>query len=362
MYKALMLLGAGVAVSALILAGCGGGGGKVADLSDPLCPTGGSRGAKVVAAQTATSPGSLIVFNTTWLPPKNEVYLYDRTTSTLDTLPNLNVGACPWNWRPSISADGRYIAFEGGPESPYDIHLYDRTTSSPVDLPGLNSTAGEGEPSISGDGRLIAFTSNRAKAASWRVYLYDRSTSRVSSLPRAGSEGDDSPSISADGRYIALTARCSRTEWKMVWDPYHQGWRKERVTTGWASVCLYSCANGRLEKLPGLASPAEPYPPTRDAAPSLSGDGRLIAFYSNRGNRNYIYLYDRNTSSLVDLPGLSANGYTSLRCEGGPDLSSDGRYITFDNDNVGGVFVYDRDAGSMVNLPGCPFGIYPELN
>jgi len=64
------------------------------------------------------------------------------------------------------------------------------------------------------------------------------------------------------------------------------------------------------------------------------------------------YLYDRNTSSLVSLPGLNSDGYDWEPC-----ITADGRYIAFSSSRAGGaggadVYLYDRAAQSLVAMPG----------
>jgi len=49
--------------------------------------------------------------------------------------------------------------------------------------------------------------------------------------------------------------------------------------------------------------------PSADMQPALSGDGRLVAFVSDRpggkGGRD-IYLFDRSAKKFLELPGLNS--------------------------------------------------------
>ena len=86
----------------------------------------------------------------------------------------------------------------------------------------------------------------------------------------------------------------------------------------------------------------------------LSGDGRLLAFSSDRpdgaGGRD-IFLFDRLEKKFLPLPGLN-----SLVPEQSPSLSADGRYLAFVSERLGGagerdVYLYDRVTQSLVATP-----------
>lgn len=75
--------------------------------------------------------------------------------------------------------------------------------------------------------------------------------------------------------------------------------------------------------------------------PSYSGDGRFLAFASdrNRGHRD-IFLYDFQARQLVPLPNLNRRDSAQDQ----PALSADGRYIAYVSTERGrsDVLVYDR--------------------
>ena len=74
--------------------------------------------------------------------------------------------------------------------------------------------------------------------------------------------------------------------------------------------------------------------------PAYSGDGRYLAFASDRRNRRDIFIYDLQDKRLVSLPNL--NRRDSLQDQ--PSLSADGRYIAYVSTERGkrDIFVYDR--------------------
>jgi len=133
---------------------------------------------------------------------------------------------------PSISCDGRYVAFESGAGSlvdndiPFPIGFFDvfvhelqTGTTTRVSLNHLDVTEGGNghsySPSISADGRYVAFESiatNLVPGGSnglLHIFVHDRqtgTTTRVSvdSLGNQGFDSSGDPSISADGKVMAF--------------------------------------------------------------------------------------------------------------------------------------------------------------
>lgn len=78
----------------------------------------------------------------------------------------------------------------------------------------------------------------------------------------------------------------------------------------------------------------------REEQPALSGNGRFLAFVSNRNGGRRVLLYDLQARSLVDLPGL--NRWSAIAES--PSLSYTGRYIAYIIDDRGKptIALYDR--------------------
>ncbi|GAC1464807.1 MAG: hypothetical protein NVS2B14_11520 [Chamaesiphon sp.] len=77
-----------------------------------------------------------------------------------------------------------------------------------------------------------------------------------------------------------------------------------------------------------------------DEEPALSGNGRFLAFVSNRDGSCKILLYDLQLRQFVDLPGLNqANAIAQT-----PSLSRNGRYIAYMSSDQGRpeVELYNR--------------------
>jgi len=143
-------------------------------------------------------------------------------------------------------------------------------------------TADTTAPSISADGRYVAFGSrakNLVPADAWGlrggVFVRDRvdgTTERVSlSSGPYESDGGYNPSISADGRYVAFISSADMAPGH-VFGTYDVFLRDRQTgVTEWVSVTpVGGQSNG------SVAGPA----PT----PSISGDGRRVVFSSTSTN------------------------------------------------------------------------------
>lgn len=77
-----------------------------------------------------------------------------------------------------------------------------------------------------------------------------------------------------------------------------------------------------------------------DEQPALSGNGRLVAFVSNRDGKHHIWLYDLEQQRLISLPRLNRPNTVMEN----PSLSYTGRYITYITTDQGKptLVLYDR--------------------
>ncbi|MBD2086445.1 TolB family protein [Coleofasciculus sp. FACHB-542] len=81
-----------------------------------------------------------------------------------------------------------------------------------------------------------------------------------------------------------------------------------------------------------------------DEQPALSGNGRLLAFVSNRNGSRQIWLYDLQQRQFVDVPRLNRQDAIAEN----PSLSQNGRYIVYIASDQGRpeVELYDRSTKS----------------
>jgi Tol biopolymer transport system component len=97
-------------------------------------------------------------------------------------------------------------------------------------------------------------------------------------------------------------------------------WLLLRVTLC-ATLCgLTACDQGNL-----ATGPVELDSRYTDEQPALSGDGRLLAFVSNRNGTRGISLYDLRLQRFINLPRLNRSDAIAES----PSLSYSGRYIVY---------------------------------
>jgi Tol biopolymer transport system component len=132
----------------------------------------------------------------------------------------------------SVSADGRYVAFYslatnlvvGDTNDVPDIFVHDRqtgeTTRVSVASDGTQASGSSFLPSISADGRTVAFESGATNLVPGDtngvtdVFVHDRQTGETARVS-VGSDGTQAnqvsydPSVSADGRYVAFYSEAS---------------------------------------------------------------------------------------------------------------------------------------------------------
>lgn len=278
---------------------------------------------------------------------------------------------------PSISADGRYVAFRSGAENlsaedavGSDIFVRDLQGRATELVSRASGPAGPGAdeyssaPSISADGRHVAFESqaNNLSAedadAIADVFVRDLDLALTELISRAsgpaGAAGDNlstEPSISADGRYVAFTSRAQLSADDVDEQSFPSDvFLRDRAAQSTTLVSRRSGAAGK---------PSE----VESGEPSISADGRYVAFESDAkltGQRGFgpnAFLRDTvaGTTKLVSVGDIPRAGNPKRN----PSVSADGRYVAFqtqgngvtavDGANRVDVFVRDMQRGVTVD-------------
>lgn len=268
-----------------------------------------SEGGRYVAFESAAP--NLVVDDTNYM---KDIFVVDRDTGAIERVSVSSVGqeANDLSGTPAISADGRYVAFEswasnlvpGDANGACDVFVYDRQTSTiervSVASGGGDANADSYGPSISADGRYVAFDSDASDLVpgdsngAADVFVRDRqsgTTERVS-LSSGGAEGDGHSyysAISADGRYVAFWSEASNL---VAGDTNNfcgaEGddncadvFVRDRQTGTTERVSVDSAGNeGSGDDLPSLIILILRNP----GSPPVTADGRYVAFASQASN------------------------------------------------------------------------------
>ena len=299
----------------------------------------------------------------------------DTQLVSVSTITNKAAGYSSVALGTPVSYGGRYVAFESnaknlipGPSSQFrDIYVRDRNTSSTervsVALNGAQTNGDSLDPSISADGRYVAFASNASNLApdsdpgrfGTGIFVRDRLNGRtelvsVNSSGQQANQPSQAPAISSDGRYV-------------VFDSYATN-IAPGIDNGWANVFVHDRQTGLTEWLSVGVHGAPPNNQSYNSGGprAISADGRYVVFSSDGtnlvpGDTNAvtdIFLRDRQTGTTkrvsVDSNGVQGNGPN-----GDAALSADGRYVMFasdatnlapgDTNGVADIFVRDLQTG-----------------
>jgi Tol biopolymer transport system component len=256
---------------------------------------------------------------------------------------------------PSISADGRYVAFssraknlspaaKSGTQQIYVRDMETGTTTLVSRAGGADGAVAEYDaygPSISGDGRYVAFSSSAESlspddAAGSDVFVRDLATATTTLVSRAtGAAGAPAsaesydPSISADGRHVAFASRADNLS-------------SEGTGPGSADIFVRDLDPGVTE-LVSRASGATGAVASESYAPSISGDGRYVAFSSpaSLSPEDFdapsfpmdVFVRDRASAVtiLVSRKSGAAGAAGDVQSEA-PAISADGSHVAFSSD------------------------------
>lgn len=238
-----------------------------------------------------------------------DVFVKDTDTGNTDRVSTDSTGgqANGHSYRPSVSADCRYVAFHshasdlvpGDTNAKADIFVKDRITGS-ITRVSTDSSGGQGnqnsyDASVSSDGRYVAFKSYSSNLVTgdtngtcdvFKKDMVTGVTTRVSTT-LTGGEGNhhsESPSISAGGRYVAFKSYASNLvsgDTNGKWDVFVKDTQAGYIMR--VSVTLTGEQGDNHSE--------EPY---------ISPSGHYIAFHSNATN---LISGDTNNNTDVFLAG-----------------------------------------------------------
>ncbi len=323
-----------------------------------------------------------------------EVFVHNRQNGETIRASVASDGTLGWHHSsyPSISADGRYVAFVSlasnlvadDTNEVADIFVRDlyleQTTRINVASDGSQANEGEinifefDKPSISGDGRYVAFSSSATNLVAndtngaRDIFVHDLQTGETTLVSKSsdGLQGDsrsDYPAISADGRYVVFSSYARNLvpgDTNLNSDIFLH----DRQTNETFMISVSSeGTNGNNNSF----------------FPSISADGRFIAFTSKADNlvpddtngEWDVFVHNRSTGITkrvsVNSAGIEANGGSA-----GPKISDDGSRVAFtsgasnlvpdDTNNSVDVFVHQISWSSIPEYDTWDIGFLPQID
>lgn len=249
----------------------------------------------------------------------------------------------PTGVEPSISDDGRYLAFASSNDSLVpgdtndmsDVFVLDRESGA-IRRVSVNSRGGQLEawsssPDIAGNGRYVAYVSTKnrpddsSKESTSDVFIYDLTTGGtvLASPGLSGpSNGEivDRPAISVDGTVVAFTSTATnlvRGDTNRSWDVFY------RQIPAHKTIRVSVSSSGRQANASSNGA-------------ALSADGSVVVFTSDASNlasakRNaYSDVFVRRMrEGRTDLISVSRTGGPGNGDSFGGDISADGNIVAF---------------------------------
>ena len=216
------------------------------------------------------------------------------------------------------------------------IHIGGMVWSQNTERVSVDSFGVEGNqrsffPSISSDGRYVAFYSYASNLVAndtndkSDIFVHDRDTGTTTrvSAHSSSAEGNASSlraSISSDGRYVTFNSAA----FNLV----------DSDTNGYRDVFVHDRQTNTTTRVSVDSNGAQGNNYSLD--PCISSDGRYVAFYSLASNLvandtnsiDDIFVHDRQTKTTtrvsVDSSGEEGNHYSDI-----PSISTYGRYVAF---------------------------------
>jgi Tol biopolymer transport system component len=305
-----------------------------------------------------------------------DVFVHDRFDgeTTRVSLTSAGTQGNQGSYNPSISADGRYVAFWSWASNlvgedtngTWDVFVHDRITGETQRISvASDGTQGNGRStrsSISGDGSYVVFDSLASNLVDGDtngvedVFVHDMrsgETQRIS-VVSDGTQGNDLSvwsSISSDGHYLVFESYASNLvggDTNGTWDVFAH----DRVT-------------GETQRISVASDGAQGN--DQSGYPVISADGRYVAFSSLAtnlmdGDTNGtwdVFVHDRVTGETTCV-SIASNGIQGNDYSYGSSISADGRYVAFasnatnlsegDTNGVEDVFVHDSLTGETTRI------------
>jgi archaellum component FlaF (FlaF/FlaG flagellin family) len=284
-----------------------------------------------------------------------DVFVHDRTTNTTERVSVSTRGrqANEFSSRPALDGTGNLVAFDTAATNltgadangtQLDVFVHNRTTHKTkrvsVSAREVQGNSGSHSPSISADGRFVAFTSTASNlvpndTSTDDIFVRDLVAGRTervseSSTGEPGNSSSTLASISANGRWVVFQSFATNLV--------------PEDTNGHFDVFIHDRKTGITELVSMSSDDAQGNAPS--TRPTVSQNGQFVAFMSGatnlvpgdtNGNVD-VFVRDRTvgTTERVSInseeeqangnsqdPGV--RGFTASS----PDITADGRYVGF---------------------------------
>jgi Tol biopolymer transport system component len=317
---------------------------------------------------------------------KTDVFRYDRATGETVCV-SVNTDGLPGNGRSfasGVSKDGRLVLFwsyasdlVGGDENGYaDVFLRDMKTGTTTQLSrgwgGVQPNGGSWFPTMSDDGRYVAFESWASNLVIGDynelqdIFVLDRRTGRTVRIgqPLFGESNDDSggPQISPNGRWVAFESGASNIvggDTNGTIDAFVVEWQRGTV--------IRASVNDGVEQ--GNGQSRSPMVTNNGRVLFLSAASNLVPGDTNGAYDSFVRDVRRGKTVRVSLSSTGAQAnYDSAR----GTIDPKGRYVAFgtwasnfvpgDTNASADVYLRDLARGTTVRLTAAHDGGLPNGN
>jgi Tol biopolymer transport system component len=298
-----------------------------------------------------------------------DVFVRDRLAKTTQriSVSSSGVQANDESGRASIGADGRFVVFDSVATNLVasdlnlvsDVFLWDRLTRTVARVSlannGIEGNGNSERPSVSADGRFVAFESvaNNFAAGDYNnnydVFVHDRLNGATQLISRAMGGGAGNfyaadASITPDGRFVAFIARANNL---VIGDTNEE-----------TDIFVRDRQTGVTERV-NVSIDGAQSEYGFSFGPSISANGRFVAFESNAPNLvgynsngvNHAFVRDRLLGT-TERATINNSGVGLSGLQGDISLSANGRFVAFtatstgyvsgDTNGVSDVFLRDR--------------------
>ncbi len=257
---------------------------------------------------------------------------------------------------------------------PASAELTQTTTRASVTTEGGQSDFHSGDPMVSANGRYVAFESDAQNLTPGHtngnsdIFVYDLKSGAITCASVSSSEvlalsDSYNAAISADGRYVVFESYAS----DLV----------PGIRNGHPDIYMRDLVAGETTRV--TVSVTGLNDDSRAEAPAISADGRYVAFSTYGENlivdddngRRDIYVRDMQSSEITRV-SVSSTGEQADSHSSAPSISADGRFVAFysnatnlvpdDTNFSDDIFVHDMESGETTRASVSSAGVQGNLD